>query len=85
MLEYPLPMPTNLPPRDFILKMFLWTNKEGDFHNTMVFNQVSLAPTGLCHAVCIHLANINSHFPRFHPMCRPSPCSRSPSSWTLSS
>jgi hypothetical protein len=39
-LEYPLPMPINLPPRDFILRLMLWTTAGPNEHiAVVVFNE----------------------------------------------
>lgn len=81
-LEYALPLPGNLPPREFILKMFVWTQTDGNFNHLMVFNEVSGAgrPALLLTRCCDRV--LTSPRP---PNCRPSPCLRSPSSWTPSS
>lgn len=40
MLEYTMPMPINLPPRDFILRIFLWTTTGPNEHEAVVlFNE----------------------------------------------
>ena len=44
-LEYPLPMPINLPPRDFILRIIMWTTSGPNEHTpVVVFNEtISIA------------------------------------------
>jgi hypothetical protein len=40
MVEYTMYMPNNMPPRDFILRLQLFTFQNGQYSSIIVFNEV---------------------------------------------
>lgn len=41
MVDYKTYMPPNMPPRDFILRLNLYLNSEGEYQAITVFNEVN--------------------------------------------
>lgn len=42
MVEYTMYMPSNMPPRDFILRLQLFTLENGRYNSIIVFNEVNV-------------------------------------------